>query len=521
MVTKLVAFALLCGFLGISSRSDGQSRPRRSTPSRRPAGITTPTAKPTLAIGVVPFRNGLGDSPSVNYGIGIADSVTNSLKNVASLSALDVDVMAEAMRRNADLDVVAKDTDAVKLGSELGLIAIVVGSDQQIGQQIRIDARVLNVATGRTMTTAPISLTASFPDGYFDLLSKLSLAVTKSLQVPTTPGEVRQMDRVSKTTTSISARQAYDKGLAEMSLNNTDGLKEAVRLFGSAISLDPDFGLAYAAKADAETRLLEMGKTSGSADDTVGKDAVRDAEQSVQKTHGLGRAYRALANAHGAAGQYAEAEQAARSAVATAPNDASAWLALSRAQGRGDFADDDALERAFRLQPGVSFIIAQCPRVTVVNNTAGELTVTFSPSIGAGKPYPPIKLPAATSRHIPLLPGLFLVDAQCPDADLVEEKKFDADTEYRLTYEGGACSENRYPAFLFQNRLLTTITVQISGQSNQILKECKVPGHSKRRVVVVPGSYTSLCGGRRYTAFSGSISTRREKRRNYHFSTAD
>lgn len=446
------------------------------------------TTSPAIAVGVVPFRSGLGQVGSTDYGIGIADSITNSLKNLSTVSALDLDVMSAAIKHNPDLDPVARDTDAVKLGGELGLIAIVVGSYQQLGAQIHVDARVLNVTTGRPMTNEPLSLNAAFPDGYFDLLSRLSVAVTKALGVPVTPAEVRQMDRIAKSTSSLSAREAYDRGIAALSRNTAESLKEALRLFTEAIKRDPNFGLAYAGRSEAESRLLQMREASS---DVSGADAIKDAEESVKKTQGVGRAYRALANAHEATGQYTEAEQAARNAIKAAPNDASSWLALARAKGQGTLRDDDdALERAFHLQPAISFILAQCPRVTVINNTAGELAVMFTPSTANARQYPVIKVKIASSRHIALLPGSFVVSAHCEDADLNEERQFDPGSDYELRYEGAACAERRLPAFLIRNNGDVVVHVQIAGQTNRVLTKCDVSGHKTRRVVVVPGSYT-------------------------------
>ena len=444
---------------------------------------------PVMAIGVVPFRSGLGQGDSsTDYGIGIADSITNSLKNLPSVSVLDLEVMGAAMKQNPDLDPIARDADAVKLGAELGLIAIVVGSYQQLGAQIRVDARVLNVTTGRPMTNEPISMNAAFPDGYFDLLSKLSVAITKALQVTPTPAEIRQIDRIVKSTISLSARQAYDKGVAALSRNTAESLREALRLFSEAIKRDPNFGLAYAGKSEAESRLLQMKEASS---DISATQAVSDAEESVKKTQGVGRAYRALANAREVTGEYAEAERAARDAIKAAPNDASSWLALARARGRGALSeDDDALERAFHLQPAISFIIAQCPRVTVVNNTAGELAVTFTPNAATARQYPIVKLQTATSRHIALLPGSFLVSAHCEDADLNENREFDPGSDYELKYEGTACAERKIPAFVIRNNGDATVHVMITGHTNRLLNNCDVGGHHTRRVVVVPGSYT-------------------------------
>jgi tetratricopeptide (TPR) repeat protein len=66
-------------------------------------------------------------------------------------------------------------------------------------------------------------------------------------------------------------------------------------------------------------------------------------------------------------GSYAEAEEAARSALKHWPRDAGAHFELGRARGRGRLTPNEDLRLALALQPGLALSLPSLPKVLVKN----------------------------------------------------------------------------------------------------------------------------------------------------------
>ena len=360
---------------------------------------------------------------------------------------------------------------------------------------MRIDARILNVATKRAIAGEPIALNAPYPDGYFDAQSRLTAAVLKALRIQTTPQGLKQLQLVARNTKSAEAQELYNKAISRARSGEAADLQAAIALLTGALTKDPDFGLAYAAKSEMELRLGQTG--SGTMDlDRLKEQALDDARKAVQKSPSLGRSHEVLANAYNAMREYERAAAAARAAVNLTPNDVNALLALARAKGRGDLIAGDDLDRAFRLQPGVSYILRECPKITVVNNTDGVLDVSFSAlktkEAFKTKEELRLKVEKGATRSVAILPGEFFVSAKCTRADLFEQRRFEASNEYKLTYTGSGCGPPAYPAIVVRNTGTEPINVQISGKNNPVLVKSTIPGKTERRIMVVPGDYSVL-----------------------------
>ena len=111
-------------------------------------------AEPRVA--VLPFKDLSGAHPSV--GEAIAETVTSDLRAVPSVRVVErgsVDRVLhelELTARRADLDV----PSTVKVGRLLSATLIVIGSYQNEGGAIRINARFVEVQTGEVAGSAKV-----------------------------------------------------------------------------------------------------------------------------------------------------------------------------------------------------------------------------------------------------------------------------------------------------------------------------------------------------------------------------
>lgn len=437
-----------------------------------------------VGVGILPFKNSLGDAELQALGGGISDSLTNALKSSASLTVADTETVGEAARRVAEGGSAGGDAGALNVARLLGLRMIVVGSYQRVGRELRVDARVLSVDLNRPLSGPPINATQPYPDGYSELLNQLAQALTNAMQIPLRPDESADMEGALRGVPPLRAQELYNQGLADMRQGTKAGLESAVRRFTQATALDPNFALAYAAKATAEAELYKFARGDGSDASALARVALTDAATASEKAPNSGTGHLALARVHNALGNYPEAEAAARKALQRWPRDAGARFELGRARGRGRLTPNEDLRLAFNLQPGLALSLPELPKVLVKNERDHDLVVTFSQRGGRGNP--PVSVSAQSSRIVALLPGAYRITARGPDGDELLERNMEAGEEYALVFAAFDSS------FVVRNIGRIAADVQIRGPRNVDLP---LPPGAEKTVHVPAGQYTVSLSG--------------------------
>lgn len=89
---------------------------------------------------------------------------------------------------------------------------------------------------------------------FFSVQEDIARSVTNSLKLIL--GQAEQHALASFPTANLAAYELYVNGQYEASKLNHDALLHAISLFDQAIELDPDFALAYLAKADAYRNVM-------------------------------------------------------------------------------------------------------------------------------------------------------------------------------------------------------------------------------------------------------------------------
>jgi eukaryotic-like serine/threonine-protein kinase len=153
--------------------------------------------------------------------------------------------------------------------------AVMEGSIAQIGNTYNLILNALNCASGETLATA----TAQAPDkdhvlgalgqAAEDIRGKLGESLASIQKFNTPIGEA--------TTSSLEALKAYSLGLQARA---NKGEETATPFFKQAISLDPNFAMAYATLGQVETN---MGERSVGAEYTKKAYALRDRASEAEK----------------------------------------------------------------------------------------------------------------------------------------------------------------------------------------------------------------------------------------------
>ncbi|WMT78833.1 adenylate/guanylate cyclase domain-containing protein [Bradyrhizobium sp. Ash2021] len=204
------------------------------------ASITLPTKpiqalalpdKPSIA--VLPFQNMSGDPEQEYFADGIVEDITTALCRFKALFVI---------ARNSSFTYKGRAVDVKQVGRELGVRYVLEGSVRKSANRVRITGQLVDSATGA-------HLWADRFDGglgdIFDLQDQVTESVVGAIAPAVEKAEIERAKR--KPTESLDAYALYLRGLAKLyqSFGNRQANEEALRLFYSAIELDPDFASAY------------------------------------------------------------------------------------------------------------------------------------------------------------------------------------------------------------------------------------------------------------------------------------
>ncbi|MFQ5823098.1 MAG: CsgG/HfaB family protein [bacterium] len=124
---------------------------------------------------------------------------------------------------------------APQLGKFLGAHSFVFGSFIRLGKKFRIDARLVKTETGEIFKTASVE---GKPDKIFELVKKLTLNITKNLDIDIKKVERKKLDELGKDEIPIEAVALFGDA---MSMANLEQYKEAFNKLEEALVVAPNF----------------------------------------------------------------------------------------------------------------------------------------------------------------------------------------------------------------------------------------------------------------------------------------
>ena len=293
--------------------------------------------KPSIA--VLPFDNMGGDREQEYFSDGMTDDLITDLSKVSGLFVI---------ARNSVFTYKGKPVKVQQVAQELGVRYVLEGSVRRAGNQVRINAQLIDTTTGH-------HLWAERYDGYFGdvfaLQDRITGEIVTALSVKLTSDEKEQVAR--KYTDNASAYDEFLQGRAHYVRRTPGDYAEAVSCFEKALELDPDYGQAYAAlsltywESAHNLWTYNLGVSWVEASDR----AERYLELAMRNPSSL--AHQAASRLHIDSQQHELAIAQAQRALALDPNDANSYLAIAYAliyAGRPREALN-FVEKAMRLDP--------------------------------------------------------------------------------------------------------------------------------------------------------------------------
>jgi TolB-like protein/class 3 adenylate cyclase len=230
----------------------------------RPPALALPD-KPSIA--VLPFTNMSGDPEQDYFADGVVEEIITALSHFRQLFVI---------ARNSSFTYKGRAVDVKQIGRELGVRYVLEGSVRKAANRVRITGQLVDTATGA-------HLWAERFDGglsdIFDLQDQVTESVVGAIAPAVEKAEIERAKR--KPTESLDAYAIYLRGLARFyQFANRQANDEALRLFNSAIELDPDFASAYSRAASCYVYAKANGWISVTANEIA--EVTRLAQRAVE-----------------------------------------------------------------------------------------------------------------------------------------------------------------------------------------------------------------------------------------------
>src|SRR3984893_10587236 len=208
-----------------------------------------------------------GDPEQDYFADGMVEEIITALSHFRQLFVI---------ARNSSFTYKGRAVDVKQVGRELGEGHVLEGSGRKAAHRVRITGQLVDTATGA-------HLWADRFDGGLGDIFDLQDQVTESVVGAIAPNvEKAEIERAkSKPTERLDAYTLYLRGLASLyQFANRQANDEALRLFNSAIELDPDFASAYGRAASCYVYAKASGWISGAANESAA--AARLAQRAVE-----------------------------------------------------------------------------------------------------------------------------------------------------------------------------------------------------------------------------------------------
>ncbi len=236
------------------------------------------------SVAVLPFRNLSGDTKQDYLSEGLSEEIRSTL----SRNPLLLVAAPTSVRQARD-----NTTDPEKITAQLAVDFILSGSVRQAGGALKIVAELINGASGVILWSRTFDRKL---DDIFAMQSEIADTVTEALSAQV--AAVLPLDQTIGAKPNTAAFDAYLRGKALFDSNLGEASdRAALAQFDSAVSADPNYAAAHAARARTLSAIAN-GTSDASALRSLYEGSVEAARRAVQLGPALANAWAALGNAY-------------------------------------------------------------------------------------------------------------------------------------------------------------------------------------------------------------------------------
>ncbi len=267
-----------------------------------------PTGAKNSRIAVLPLVNISQDNENDYFAEGMTEELISQL---AKISGLSVIARTSVMKyKNTQMNI-------KEIGRELDVGTILEGSVRKTSDKARITIQLIDVETQEHLWVEDYDRELK---NIFEMQSEIAIRIANELKVQLLSTEKQQIEK--RNTENAEAFRSYLMGKYQLNNRTPESLKNALKYFNTAISLDPNYALAYVGLTDCYTLI------SGAAYGYIPR------EEAIQK-----------------------ANDAIRRAIEIDPTSAEAYNSLAYLKFRLEWDWEEAenyFKKAIELKPGYS-----------------------------------------------------------------------------------------------------------------------------------------------------------------------
>ena len=197
------------------------------------------------SIAVLPFSN-MSDDPQQEYfSDGMTDDLITDLSKVSGLMVIS---------RNSTFTYKGQPVQIKSVAQELGVKYVLEGSVRKVGDQIRINAQLIDAEKDHHVWAERYDVQM---DDVFDLQDRITQQIVTALAVNLTTE--KKGDRKTSETKNIQAYDAFLRGWNYFLQQTPEEVPKAIPHLKKAIEIDPEYSRAYAALAYVYWRSMDQG----------------------------------------------------------------------------------------------------------------------------------------------------------------------------------------------------------------------------------------------------------------------
>jgi DNA-binding winged helix-turn-helix (wHTH) protein/TolB-like protein/Flp pilus assembly protein TadD len=199
---------------------------------------TSSRESPLRTIAVLPFKPMAAGNRDEILEMGMADTLIARLSDDSEMVVRSLG----SVRRYGGLE-----QDPITAGRELGVESVLDGSLQRVGDQIRVNVRLVRTTDGASL------MSETFDEKFTDIFSVQDRIARKAALAMKTRLGAASANR--NTTESVEAYRLYLQGRYHALKSTPADIRQGIEFYRRAIEADPNYALAFAGMAQAYAAL--------------------------------------------------------------------------------------------------------------------------------------------------------------------------------------------------------------------------------------------------------------------------
>ena len=304
------------------------------------------------SMAVLPFVNATADPGNEYLSDGLTESLISTLSQLPNL---------KVMARSTVFKFKGKEDDPQQIGQSLQVAAVLTGRITQHGDDLGIDADLVNTTDGTELWGSHYARKAA---DVVQVQNDIARDISSSLRIHLNGAEQQRLNHAA--TTNPEAYRLYLEGRQLWYGRSPEGIQKSIELFQQAIAADPNYALAYTGLADTYNVAPSYIPIGSKQAELLADDASRKA---IELDDSLPEAHAARAFTLASEWRWAEAEPEFRRALELNPNNATVHYFYAIGYLNPENRLDEALEQmraALSLDP-LSSIVASNYAVVLMN----------------------------------------------------------------------------------------------------------------------------------------------------------